>query len=150
MPSEDRLEVKILANLKQRYPLLMVDRVLSWKKWAELRAIKNITFNEPHFQGHFPGYPIFPGVLTIECFAQASALLIGLSRDEPLAPGLFDAIGTVMEFRLEKPIFPGDRLETHVRIAKMAGSNRIVEGKCFVEQTQVSSGKIIFGEIRLP
>ncbi len=143
-------EIHVQTLLKQRFPFVMVDKVLSWAKWRELKAVKYVTFNEPHFQGHFPGFPIFPGVLTIECFAQASALLIGLSRDEPLAPGLFDAIGTVMDFRLEKPIFPGDRLESHVKIVKMAGSNRILEGKMYVDQEIVATGKMIFGEIRLP
>jgi 3-hydroxyacyl-[acyl-carrier-protein] dehydratase len=151
MPNEiPPVDFSVLNLLKQRYPMLMVDKVLSWEKWRELKAIKNITFNEPQFQGHFPDFPIFPGVLTIECFAQSAALLIGLSRDEPLGPGLFDAIGVVMDFHLEKPIFPGDVLETHVKIVKIAGSNRMVEGKMFVNQKSVATGKIIFGEIKLP
>lgn len=151
MPSENPpAAVQVLDVLKQRFPILMVDKVLSWEKWGELRAVKNISFNEPHFQGHFPGYPIFPGVLTIECFAQASALLIALSRDEPLAPGMFDAIGTVLEFRFLKPVFPGDILESRVTITKMAGTNRIVSGKCFVGNEEVASGKLMFAEIKKP
>ena len=145
-----REDVRVLPSLKQRFPLLMVDKVLSWEKWRELRAVKNITVNEIYFQGHFPGYPIFPGALTIECFAQASALLISLSRDEPLAPGMFDAIGTVLDFRFLKPIFPGDRLETHVTLTKRAGTNRMFEGKCYVDNEEAASGKLIIAEIRLP
>src|SRR5271154_1724006 len=83
--------------LKQRFPLLMVDRVLSWESGGELRTIKNISANDIHLRGHFPGYPVFPGVLTIECFAQTASILIRLTEGS-VAEGIFDAIGAVMDF----------------------------------------------------
>ena len=141
--------VQVQSFLRQRFPMLMVDRVISWNKGIELRALKNISADEIQFQGHFPEYPLFPGVLTIECFAQAAAILISMSRDAPLAQGMFDAIGAVLDFHFMKPIFPGDRMETHVTITKTAGSNRIVEGKCYVGDEVVASGKLLFGEIKL-
>jgi 3-hydroxyacyl-[acyl-carrier-protein] dehydratase len=151
MPNEiPAVDISVLSNLKQRFPMLMVDKVLSWEKGRELKAIKNISVNEIHFQGHFPGFPIFPGVLTIECFAQAAGLLISLSREKSLPPGVFDAIGTVLDFHFMKPLFPGEQMETHVTITKTVGTNRIVEGKCFVNGEIVASGKLMFGEIILP
>ncbi len=127
----------------------MVDKVLSWQKGKELRTLKNISVNEIFFQGHFPEYPIFPGVLTIECFAQAAAILVRLTEGTSVV-GVFDGIGTVLEFRFLKPLFPGDRLETQVSITKVLGTSRIFEGKCFVEGEEVASGKLLFGKIKLP
>jgi 3-hydroxyacyl-[acyl-carrier-protein] dehydratase len=143
------VDISVLSNLKQRFPMLMVDKVLSWEKGRELRALKNITVNETHFQGHFPEFPIFPGVLTIECFAQTAGLLISLSRENPLPAGFFDVIGTVLDFHFMKPLFPGEQMETHVTITKTVGTNRIVEGKIFVNGETVASGKLMFGEIKL-
>lgn len=135
-----------LDFLKQRFPIQMVDRVLSYEAGKELRAVKNITFDDIHFQGHFPGVPVFPGVLTIECFAQAAAILVRVTEGGEVK-GVFDAIGSVMDFRFMKPVVPGDRLETHVVITKAVGSNRIFEGKCTVEGELVASGKMTFGKI---
>jgi 3-hydroxyacyl-[acyl-carrier-protein] dehydratase len=148
-PETAREEIPDLSFLKQRFPLLMVDKVLSWEKGKELRTLKNISVNEIHFQGHFPECPVFPGVLTIECFAQAAAILVRLTEGHSVE-GLFDAIGTVLEFRFLKPLFPGDQLETHVAITKVVGTNRIFEGKCFVDGEEVASGKLLFGKIKLP
>ena len=150
MPAETpAVEQSVLSHLKQRFPMLMVDKVLSWEKGRELKAVKNITINEIQFQGHFPEFPIFPGVLTIECFAQAAGLLISLSREKPLPPGVFDAVGAVLDFHFMRPLIPGDQMQTHVAITKTAGTNRIVEGKCFVDGEIVASGKLMFGEIKL-
>ncbi len=145
-------EIPVLDYLKQRFPLLMVDRVLSWEKGGILKAIKNISYNEPQFKGHFPEFPVFPGVLTIECMAQASAILVRLTElaDGTAEEGLFDVIGAVLEFRFVKPLFPGDQLETHVRITKTADYNRIVEGKSYVEGEVVATGKLLFGKLRMP
>jgi 3-hydroxyacyl-[acyl-carrier-protein] dehydratase len=150
MPSENQSgDIPVLDFLKQRFPLLMVDRVLSWEKGRELRAVKNISVNDIHFQGHFPEFPVFPGVLTIECFAQTAAILIRIT-EEGEVPGLFDVIGAVMDFRFLKPIFPGDRLEVHMTISKTAGSNRIIEGKGTVDGELVATGKFMFGKLKMP
>ncbi|HTC22511.1 MAG TPA: 3-hydroxyacyl-ACP dehydratase FabZ [bacterium] len=150
MPSESSQdEIQVLDYLKQRFPFLMVDKVLSWEKGGVLKAVKNISINEPQFQGHFPGFPVFPGVLTIECFAQAAAILVRLTEmaEGTLREDLFDVIGSVMDFRFLKPLRPGDRMETSVAITKTMGHSRIVEGRCFVGDTEVASGKLLFGKI---
>src|ERR1051325_5547799 len=96
MPNENQNEeIPDLSFLKQNFPLLMVDKVLSWEKGKELRVLKNISVNDIHFQGHFPENPVFPGVLTIECFAQAASILIRLTEGSSIK-GVYDAIGTVM------------------------------------------------------
>lgn len=141
-------EFSPLDYLKQRFPLLMVDRILNVEKGKSLRTLKNISVNDVHFQGHFPGYPVFPGVLTIECFAQAAAILIRMEDGE--APGIFDVIGSVMDFRFLRPLFPGDRLEVLMEITKAAGTNRIIEGKGTVEGETVATGKFTFGKLKLP
>ena len=152
MPSEKSPVIPVLPLLPQRFPLLMVDRILSYEVGKELRAVKNITVNDAPFPGHFPEFPVFPGVLTIECFAQAAAILVRLTEEVEgkVVEGQFDAIGSVLEFRFLRPIVPGDRLETHVRITKVAGPNRIFEGKCYVEGQEAASGKMTFGKIRKP
>jgi 3-hydroxyacyl-[acyl-carrier-protein] dehydratase len=149
VPSEDSSqEIPDGSFLRQRFPLLMVDRVLSWEKGRELRAVKNISVNDIHFQGHFPGYPVFPGVLTIECFAQAASLLVRLT--EGLAvEDVLDALGAVMDFQFIKPIFPGDRLEVHVLMTKTVGSNRMFDGKGYVDGEKVASGKFSLGKLKI-
>lgn len=142
-------ETPDLSFLKQRHPFLMVDKVLSWEKGKEIRTLKNITVNDTCFQGHFPDYPIFPGVLTIECFAQAASILIRLTEGSAVE-GVFDAIGAVLEFRFLKPIFPGDQLEVQMKMTKTVEPNRIFEGKGFVGENEVASGKFLIGKLRLP
>jgi 3-hydroxyacyl-[acyl-carrier-protein] dehydratase len=142
-------DIPVLSFLKQRFPVLMVDRVLSFEKGKELRAIKNISVNEIYFPGHFPGNPVFPGVLTIECFAQTAAILIRITEEGEI-PGVFDAIGAVMDFRFLKPLVPGDQLEVHMQITKAAGFNRVIEGKGYVDGEVVASGKFLFGKLKTP
>ncbi len=150
MPGETgSVEIPDLSFLKQGFPLLMVDKILSWEKGKELRTLKNISVNDIHFQGHFPGTPVFPGVLTIECFAQAASILIRLTEGS-FVPGVFDAIGSVMDFRFLKPIFPGDQLEVHMVMTKTVGPNRMFEGKGFVAGEEVASGKFLIGKMRIP
>ncbi len=94
----------ILASLPHRYPRLLVDRIIEHKQGTMARAIKNVTVNEPYFQGHFPGYPVMPGVLIIEALVQLSALL---AHDH----GLRLDISGITGARFKRQISPGDRLE---------------------------------------
>jgi 3-hydroxyacyl-[acyl-carrier-protein] dehydratase len=110
---------KILKQLPHRYPFLLVDRVLSIEKGKSIRALKNVTINEPFFQGHFPYRPVMPGVLMLEALAQAAALLA------------FDAIGTTPSedsvyyfagmdgVRFKRPVEPGDQLILAVELVRM-------------------------------
>lgn len=98
---------EILKFLPHRYPFLLIDRVLSADE-KRFRALKNVTVNEPHFQGHFPGYPIMPGVLILEAMAQASVAVV-VQQPEAKPGGLVFLVG-VEEARFKKPVLPGDTL----------------------------------------
>jgi 3-hydroxyacyl-[acyl-carrier-protein] dehydratase len=98
---------EILKFLPHRYPFLLVDRVLEADE-KRFRAIKNVTFNEPQFQGHFPGYPIMPGVLLIEAMAQGSVAVV--VRQPEFKPGMLVFLVGVEEARFRKPVVPGDTL----------------------------------------
>ncbi len=98
---------QILQVLPHRYPFLLIDRVLEADE-KRFRAVKNVTFNEPHFQGHFPGYPIMPGVLLIEAMAQGSVAVV--TRQPEFKPGGLVFLVGVEEARFKKPVVPGDTL----------------------------------------
>lgn len=109
MPDMDALQV--LEYLPQRYPLLMIDRVLDCEPGKRILALKNVTSNEPHFTGHFPGRPIMPGVLILEAMAQAAGILVFRTRgSKPSAKTVYYYAG-IDEARFKKPVVPGDRLE---------------------------------------
>lgn len=136
---------KILQLLPHRYPFLLVDRVLEAETdGSRLVAVKNVTVNEPFFQGHFPGRPIMPGVLHIEAIAQACGLMCLSAETEDATGGAtaYDTILTGIEnVRFRRMIVPGDqlRIETHLvhhkgRFGKASGKI-IVEGKVATEAT---------------
>lgn len=110
---------KILELLPHRYPLLLIDRVLDYKIDDSLTALKNVTVNEPFFQGHFPGRPIMPGVLILEAMAQASAILfyesLGDSRPEGNIIYLFVGVDRA---RFKRPVEPGDQLVINTTIVR--------------------------------
>jgi 3-hydroxyacyl-[acyl-carrier-protein] dehydratase len=125
--------VEIMALLPHRYPFLLIDRVVEMERKKRLVAIKNITINEPQFQGHFPDYPIMPGVLMVEAIAQAGgALLLSEVPDRESKLLLFTSIENA---RFRRPVTPGDQLRIEVtvlnwrsRAVKMGGSIT-VDGK---------------------
>jgi 3-hydroxyacyl-[acyl-carrier-protein] dehydratase len=103
--------LQVLDYLPQRYPLLMIDRVLECEPGKRILALKNVTSNEPHFTGHFPGRPIMPGVLILEAMAQAAGILVFRTRgDRPDASTIYYYAG-IDNARFKRPVVPGDRLE---------------------------------------
>ncbi len=101
---------EIMRHLPHAYPFLLVDRVLECEVGQHIKAIKNVTINEPFFQGHFPGYPVMPGVLIIEAMAQVSAILAYITRSErPDDKSLLFFAG-IDDARFKRPVFPGDQL----------------------------------------
>ena len=107
---------EVLAHLPHRYPFLLIDRVNSLETGKRIVASKNVTANEPHFQGHFPGRPIMPGVLILEAMAQAAGLLVFLSEGtKPDAASVYYYVG-IDNARFKKPVVPGDVLELDVSI----------------------------------
>lgn len=112
---------KILQSLPHRYPLLLVDKVISIEFSKKIVAVKNVSFNEPHFLGHFPDHPIMPGVLIIEAMAQAGALMVtccpSFKPEEKLV--YFMSIDGA---KFRKPVLPGDVLELHVEAVQNRGN----------------------------
>lgn len=109
---------EILKYLPHRYPFLMIDRVIDFQPNESLTAIKNITFNEPIFTGHFPQSPIFPGVLILEAMAQACALQAFKSMGGyPSEKTLYLLVG-IDKARFKRQVIPGDQIEFHVIVQK--------------------------------
>jgi 3-hydroxyacyl-[acyl-carrier-protein] dehydratase len=131
--------LEIMSLLPHRYPFLLIDRVVEMERKQRIVAIKNITFNEPQFQGHFPDYPIMPGVLMVEAIAQAGgALLLSEIPDRESKLMLFTSIENA---RFRRPVTPGDQLRIEVtvlnwrsRAVKMRG-NITVDGKLVCDAT---------------
>lgn len=116
--SEITIDIEeILTLLPHRYPFLLVDKVVSIELGKTLTAIKNVTFNEPFFQGHFPGKPIFPGVLILEAMAQATGILAFKSVGK-LADGELYYFAAIDEARFKRPVMPGDQLVLEVEFIK--------------------------------
>ncbi|MFO8032418.1 MAG: 3-hydroxyacyl-ACP dehydratase FabZ [Desulfohalobiaceae bacterium] len=109
--------LEVLKLLPHRYPFLLVDRILEFTPDQELWALKNVTLNEPFFQGHFPEYPVMPGVLIIEALAQAGGLLVLKSQQNIPEDRIFLFSG-IEKVRFRRPVYPGDQLLLHVSYLK--------------------------------
>ncbi len=137
----------VLAALPHRYPFLLVDRVLEVSEDGKRAVcIKNVTINEPFFQGHFPDYPIMPGVLVVEALAQAAAasLLASESRQ-----GKLGVLGGLDGFRFRRPVRPGDVLRLEVALTRLRGPVGKVAGRATVEGQLVAEGEITFALVDL-
>jgi len=110
---------KILKQLPHRYPFLLVDRVLAIDKGKTIRAIKNVTMNEPFFQGHFPHRPVTPGVLMLEALAQAAALLAFDALDTSPSDDTVYYFAGIDGARFKRPVEPGDQLILEVALLRM-------------------------------
>ena len=104
----------ILKTLPHRYPMLLVDRVLTWEANKSITAIKNVTINEPAFLGHFPDRPVFPGVLMIEGMAQTAGVIGIMSVEGTQKPRAVYFL-TIDKCKFRKPVMPGDTIEYHMR-----------------------------------
>jgi len=131
---------RILQLIPHRYPMLMVDRVVDMNLDSRAVGIKNVSINEPFFQGHFPTEPVMPGVLIIEAMAQTAAVLVMTSLGGE-AEGKLVYFMSIDGVRFRRPVVPGDRLELHVEkvqsranVWKFSGKG-IVEGKVAAEAT---------------
>ncbi len=133
---------QILGLLPHRYPFLLIDRVLEVSA-ERVRALKNVTFNEPYFQGHFPGAPVMPGVLQIEAMAQAGGILAlqTIAFDPATHVMLFMAIDAV---KFRKAVVPGDQLIIEV-VPLRKGKIFKMKGECSVDGQVVSSAEFLAG-----
>jgi 3-hydroxyacyl-[acyl-carrier-protein] dehydratase len=110
---------KILKQLPHRYPFLLVDRVLSIDKGVRIKALKNVTINEPFFEGHFPHRPVMPGVLMLEALAQAAALLAFDALDASPESGSIYYFAGIDNARFKRPVEPGDQLILEAELLRM-------------------------------
>jgi 3-hydroxyacyl-[acyl-carrier-protein] dehydratase len=111
MTEENIIDIhRIREILPHRYPFLLIDRVIEYKLGATLSAIKNVTVNEPFFQGHFPDRPVFPGVMILEALAQASAILTSLGNQTEHDENIIFLFAGVDKARFKRPVEPGDQL----------------------------------------
>ena len=108
----------IIARLPHRFPFLLVDRVLDFKVGETITAIKNVTFNEAHFVGHFPQYPVMPGVLVVEAMAQAGGVLAWESAREGDENVTILYLAGLEEVRFKHPVTPGDQLILKARLTR--------------------------------
>jgi len=108
---------EIMALLPHRYPFLLIDKVLDYTPGESLTALKNVTINEPIFTGHFPGMPIFPGVLILEALAQATGIL-GFKTATERAENELYLFAAIDEARFRKPVVPGDTMILEVKFLK--------------------------------
>ena len=133
---------EIQKLLPHRYPFLLVDRVVSIEPGKALRAYKNVSVNEPFFEGHFPGHPVMPGVLVLEALAQASAILAYRSTGfDPSQKVTYLMAIDGAKFR--RPTVPGDRLELEVEVLRFKGSILKTRGVAKVDGEVVAEGEFL-------
>lgn len=135
MSEENMIDVNgIMRLIPHRYPFLLIDRVRDVVSGESAIGIKNVTINENFFQGHFPGHPIFPGVLIIEAMAQTAGCLV-VKTLGPSAENKLVYFMTIDEARFRKPVVPGDQLELHVTVERSRGNVWKFKGVARVGET---------------
>ena len=132
---------KILLVLPHRYPFLLVDRITGLVPGKSATGYKNVTINEPFFQGHFPGEPIMPGVLIVEALAQVGAVAL-LSAEE--SAGKLALFAGINRFRFKLPVRPGDRLELEAALTGRRGGIGKAEAEARVEGKIAAAGELMF------
>lgn len=132
---------EILTVLPHRYPFLLVDRIVELEKDTRAVGIKNVSVNEPFFQGHFPGNPIMPGVLIVEGMAQVGAALL-LSSIPDRRDKLIFFTG-IDQCRFRKPVVPGDSIRYELEVLKLRPRVCRMRGKAFVEDQLVAEAEIL-------
>lgn len=137
---------EVLEYLPHRYPFMLIDRVLEVVPGERLRAIKNVTFNEPFFQGHFPHVPVMPGVLIIEAMAQATGILaFKTAQTQPCAETLYYFVG-IDNVRFKQRVVPGDQLVLDVRLLRTVRGVWKFSTEAHVDGKLVASGELMCAE----
>lgn len=152
--TETRFDIStVLSIMPHRYPFLMVDRVVSLEPWKGIKAYKNVTYNEPQFQGHFPDQPVMPGVLIVEAMGQTGALFIALSLREapdsvPYGVSLPELEGRVAYFagfdkvKFRRQVVPGDRLDIEVKLLRLGSRIWKVEALATVDGQKTAQAEM--------
>ena len=134
---------EVLKHLPHRYPFLLVDRVLSCDPGKSLSALKNVTINEPFFQGHFPNRPVMPGVLILEALAQATGILgVRSMEQEPPEDAMYFFVG-IDNARFKHPVGPGDQIRLDVELKKVRRNIWVFHGKATVDGRLVASAELM-------
>ena len=145
---ETVFDIQAIAKLlPHRYPFLLIDRVINLTPNEEIVALKNVTMNEPFFQGHFPSVPIMPGVLIVEAMAQAGGVLVldSLPKDKHGRPVYFMGLDKV---RFRKPVVPGDQIVFEIKLLKLRSRAAKLAGKATVDDKLVAEAELMasFGD----
>jgi beta-hydroxyacyl-ACP dehydratase FabZ len=131
---------EIFRSLPHRYPFLLVDRVLATDRSTWMTAIKNVTINEPFFEGHFPDHPVMPGVLVVEAMAQVGVILL-FSGDQGRGNRLVYFSG-IDNCRFRRPVVPGDQLRLEVKVLRQRERFFKMQGEAFVEGALVAEAEL--------
>jgi len=135
--------VSILNLVPHRYPFLLVDRVISYQAFDYLHAIKNVTINEPFFEGHFPGNPIMPGVLMLEALAQASVILSNLSRKPADGYSFLYYFAGIDKAKFKQVVTPGDQLRLEVKLINQKRDFWRMKGEAYVGDALACSAELL-------
>lgn len=134
--------LEILRLLPHRYPFVMVDRILAINPGKEIVGLKNVTFNEPFFQGHFPGRPVMPGVLILEGMAQVGGILSFYSEPENIGNKVLYFVG-IDKARFRQPVTPGDQIHFKLEILKKRRGIWQMAGQAYVEEKLVAEAELM-------
>lgn len=133
---------KVLAHLPHRYPFMFIDKVLEFEPGKSLTAIKNVSFNEPFFNGHFPQKPVMPGVLIVEALAQAACVLAFITSGKSIDEEIYFLAG-INNAKFKRIVEPGDQLKLHIDVLRARSSVIKVLGTATVDGEPACSAEII-------
>ena len=139
--------VKIQELLPHRYPFLLVDRINAFEPNKRIVGVKNVTINEPFFQGHFPGHPVMPGVLVIEALAQTGGILTQLSHQSGAEGKLFYLV-KIDNAKFSKMVVPGDQLSLEVELKRTIRNMALYTGVARVNGEHVACAEILCAEVK--
>ncbi len=135
---------EVRAALKQRFPMLMVDTVVSLEPGKSIRTTKNVTGNEIQFLGHFPEHAVMPGTLIVEAIGQSASILFSKTTGTGTQPGEFLVLGAINEMRFLVPVVPGNKLEMDIQVLKFIEGFALIDAVATVDGTAVARGKLGF------
>ena len=134
---------EIMKYLPHRYPMLLIDRVVEFQHGQSLVAIKNVSYNEPYFQGHFPNRPVMPAVIILEAMAQATGILVLRSMDKlPSEKSIYYFVG-IDDARFRRPVEPGDQLRIEVNLLRSSRGIWKLRSDATVDGELVASGDLM-------
>lgn len=135
---------EVKAHLKQRFPIIMVDRVLELEPGKRIKTLKNVAGNELHFLGHFPEFAIMPGTLIIEAIGQSASILFSHTTGKGMSSKEFMVLAVVNDMKFLVPVLPGHTIIMEVTILKMTEEAALIEGIALVDDAVVTRGKLSF------